>query len=129
MTIASDLSLAPSPVASRSPWALSLPAPAGADYRRLYSYTFAGRPWIAKEWGSQVLMALAYNAAGWSGVVGLGAAAFGTTAAGLLRLLLQDIRPLPALLFAAGALAMTGPHCLARPFALAFPSCCGGSPV
>ena len=35
-----------------------------------YSYTFTGQPWIAKEWGSQVLMALAYDAGGWSGVVG-----------------------------------------------------------
>jgi hypothetical protein len=157
VTIASDLSLVPTPVASRSPWALSLPLLIGAvvfvalantsglplladpdshwhiamgnwilQHRTVpttdaYSYTFTGRPWIAKEWASQVLMALAFNAAGWSGVVGLGAAAFGITAAVLLRLLLQDIRPLPALLFAAAALAMTGPHCLARPFALAFP--------
>jgi hypothetical protein len=34
-----------------------------------YSYTFAGHPWIAKEWLAQVLFALAYEAAGWNGVV------------------------------------------------------------
>ena len=34
-----------------------------------FSFTFAGKPWIAHEWGSEVLMALAYFAAGWSGVV------------------------------------------------------------
>ncbi|RWN29258.1 hypothetical protein [Mesorhizobium sp.] len=33
-----------------------------------YSYTFAGHPWIAKEWLGQVLLALAYDAADWSGV-------------------------------------------------------------
>ena len=86
-----------------------------------YSYTFAGQPWIAKEWGSQVLMALAYDAGGWGGVVALCAAAFGVTSAVLLRLLMQDIRPLPALLFTAAAFTMMASHFLARPFALAFP--------
>ncbi|WP_428674415.1 hypothetical protein [Reyranella sp.] len=86
-----------------------------------YSYTFTGQPWIAKEWGSQVLMALAYNAGGWGGVVALCAAAFGVTSAVLLRFLLRDIRPLPALLFTAAAVTMMAPHFLARPFALAFP--------
>lgn len=87
----------------------------------IYSYTFAGQPWIAKEWASQVLMALAYNGGGWAGVVALCAAAFGVTSAVLLRLLLQDIRPLPAVLFTAAAFTMMAPHFLARPFALAFP--------
>ena len=36
-----------------------------------YSYTFAGQPWIAKEWLGQVLLALAYRAGGWNGVVTL----------------------------------------------------------
>jgi hypothetical protein len=34
-----------------------------------FSFTFAGKPWVAHEWGSEVLMALAYQALGWSGVV------------------------------------------------------------
>ncbi len=34
-----------------------------------YSYTFAGQPWIAKEWLGQVLLATGYNAFGWSGVL------------------------------------------------------------
>ena len=34
-----------------------------------FSFTFFGKPWIAHEWLSEVLMALAYLAAGWSGVV------------------------------------------------------------
>ena len=33
-----------------------------------YSYTFAGHPWIAKEWLGQDLLAVAYQAAGWNGV-------------------------------------------------------------
>lgn len=33
-----------------------------------YSYTFAGSPWIAKEWLGQILFALAYSLNGWNGV-------------------------------------------------------------
>jgi hypothetical protein len=86
-----------------------------------YSFTLPGQPWIAKEWLSQVLMALAYEAGGWGGVVVLAAAAFGATSAVLLRLLLRDLKPLPALLFTLAAFVMMTSHFLARPFALAFP--------
>jgi hypothetical protein len=86
-----------------------------------FSFTFAGQPWIAKEWLSQALMAVAFNLAGWGGVTTLAAAAVGVTFALLLRLLLRDLRPLPAMLFTAAALIMTTPHLLARPHMLAFP--------
>ena len=90
-------------------------------YTDAYSYTFTGRPWIAKEWLSQVLMALAFSAGGWGGVVALSAGAFAVTSAVLLRLLMQDLRPLPALLFTAAAFTMMASHFLARPFAFALP--------
>ena len=32
----------------------------------IYSFTFAGQPWIAKEWLSQILLALAYDVGGWA---------------------------------------------------------------
>lgn len=86
-----------------------------------YSFTFTGQPWIAKEWLSQVLLAAAYNFGGWAGVSALAAAAIGFTFALLLRLLMRDLRPLPALLFTATAIIMTAPHFLARPHVLAFP--------
>jgi hypothetical protein len=86
-----------------------------------YSFTLTGQPWIAKEWLSQVVMALAWDAGGWAGVVLLAAAAFGVTSALLLRLLLQHLRPLPALMFTAAAFVLMTSHFLARPFALAFP--------
>jgi hypothetical protein len=86
-----------------------------------YSFTFTGQPWIAKEWLSQVLLAVAYNVGGWGGVSALGAAAIGFTFALLPRLLMRDLRPLPALLFTATAIVMTSPHFLARPHVLAFP--------
>src|SRR5581483_5770903 len=86
-----------------------------------FSFTFAGQPWIAKEWLSQLLLTLAYNAAGWAGVEALAAAALAAGFALLLRLLLRDLWPLPALLFVGAAVVMMAPHFLARPHALAFP--------
>ncbi len=87
----------------------------------IYSFTFTGQPWIAKEWLSQVLLALAYDIGGWGGVVALGAAAVAGAFALMLRLLLRDLKPLPALLFTIAAITMTAPHFLARPHILAFP--------
>src|SRR5690349_20653547 len=58
-----------------------------------YSFTFTGQPWIAKEWLSQILLALAFNIGGWGGVTVLASAAIGFTFALLPRLLMRDIRP------------------------------------
>ena len=87
----------------------------------VYSHTFLGQPWIAKEWGSQLLLAVAYDLGGWAAVTTLAAVAIGATFALLLRLLLRDLRPFPAILFTLGALVMSSPHFLARPHVLAFP--------
>src|SRR5689334_2145790 len=86
-----------------------------------FSFTFAGEPWIAKEWLSQLLLALAYDGLGWAGVVALGAGAVAASLALLLRLLLRDLKPLPALVFTVAAIVMMAPHFLARPHVLAFP--------
>ena len=87
----------------------------------IYSYTFAGQPWIAKEWLSQVLLAGAYDIGGWGGVVVLAAAAVAATFALLLRFLLRDLTPFPALLFTVAAFTLSSTHFLARPHVLAFP--------
>jgi hypothetical protein len=86
-----------------------------------FSFTFSGAPWIAKEWLSQLLLTLAYDVAGWAGVEVLAGAAIALTFALLLRLLLRDLKPLPALLFTGAAVVMMAPHFLARPHVLAFP--------
>jgi hypothetical protein len=44
-----------------------------------FSFTAAGRPWVAHEWLSEVILALAYRAAGWNGLMILTAAAAGAT--------------------------------------------------
>src|SRR5665213_2537476 len=33
-----------------------------------FAFTFAGSPWVAQEWLSQVLMAAAHGLGGWTGV-------------------------------------------------------------
>jgi hypothetical protein len=86
-----------------------------------FSFTFAGQPWIAKEWLSQLALAGAFNLGGWAGVTVLCAGAIAVTFALLLRLLLADLKLLPALMFTAVALVMMAPHLLARPHVLAFP--------
>jgi hypothetical protein len=87
----------------------------------VFSYTFAGRPWHAHEWLGEVLMALAWRAAGWSGVALLGAAA-AAGAVGLLgRELVRRLDPVPALaalIVAAGCLA---PSLVLRPHLLVLP--------
>src|SRR5262249_23995151 len=85
-----------------------------------FSFTFAGQPWIAKEWLSQVVLALAWDAGGWGAVTMLCAGMIAFSYALMLRLLLRDIRPVPALLMTVAAVAMTSPHFLARPHVLAF---------
>ncbi len=86
-----------------------------------FSFTFYGQPWIAKEWLSQLLMALAFRLGGWGGVVVLAAAALGVSFGLLMRLVLRDLKPLPAALLVGAAVMMTAPHFLARPHVLAFP--------
>jgi hypothetical protein len=86
-----------------------------------HSQTFLGKPWIAKEWLSQVILALAYAAAGWNGVAVLAAGAVAITFSLMLRLLLRDLALLPALILAIAAIAMSSSHFLARPHVLAFP--------
>lgn len=85
------------------------------------SHTFLGKPWIAKEWLSQVVLALTYDAAGWNGVAVLAAGAIAITFSLMLRLLLRDLALMPALVLATAALAMSAPHFLARPYVLSFP--------
>ena len=86
-----------------------------------YSHTMAGSSWIAKEWLSQVAMALAFRAGGWTGVAalaaGAGALAFMILAHALLRRL--DWRP--ALVLIGAAVALSAPHALARPHLIALP--------
>ena len=86
-----------------------------------FSYTIAGQPWHDHEWLSEVVMALAYRAAGWTGVALLGAAAAGATIGLLGRELVRRLDPAPALaalIVAAGCIA---PSLVLRPHLLMLP--------
>lgn len=86
-----------------------------------FSFTMSGTPWIAKEWLSQLLYAAAYEAAGWTGMVVLTAAAFALAFAVFSRALLRHLAPLPTITLAAVAFLLAAPHALARPHILALP--------
>jgi hypothetical protein len=86
-----------------------------------FSYTFAGAPWVAHEWLSEVVMAIAYRLGGWSGMLILSGAALALTLGLLARHLSRWLDPLPAsLMLLTGAACIAG-SLLARPHLLALP--------
>lgn len=86
-----------------------------------YTFTMAGEPWHSTQWLAQVMYALAYRIAGWSGPVVLAAAAAALTFAVLARELMRQLQPLAVLSFLLVALMLTASHLLARPHVLAMP--------
>jgi hypothetical protein len=99
-------------------WILSHGAVPDQD---IFSHTIHGAPWLAHEWLSEVVLALAHQAGGLTVVLGLTAVSFGVTSALLMRVLLRWLEPIHALLLTLLAVAMTTPHALARPHMLAIP--------
>jgi hypothetical protein len=84
-----------------------------------FSYTFAGAPWTTHEWLSEVLMALAYRAGAWDGIVVLFGVAAATTCGLLARYLARWLnQPAATAVFVFG-IACCGPSLLARPHLLA----------
>jgi hypothetical protein len=86
-----------------------------------YSWTMAGQPWIAKEWLSQVLYALAFALGGWTGAALL--ALFAASAA--YAIVFAHVERRAGGLFALAVIvviALAGNfHLLARPHVLAWP--------
>ncbi|MFA6267629.1 MAG: hypothetical protein WC670_18175 [Pseudolabrys sp.] len=87
----------------------------------VYSWTFAGSPWISSQWLAQVIFAGTYHALGWSGVVAVSALAIATAFGLLTYFLMRHLAPTPALVMAMGGFVLAAPHMLARPHALALP--------
>lgn len=86
-----------------------------------FSANFRGTHWLAFEWLSEVVFALAYAAGGWLGMVAVACAAAATAFGLLTRFLLRELRPTAALFGILIALPLTAPHILARPHILALP--------
>ncbi|MBS0249065.1 MAG: hypothetical protein JSR61_20815 [Proteobacteria bacterium] len=87
----------------------------------VYSWTFAGEPWISSQWLAQIVFAALYHAAGWSGVVAASALAIASAFGLLTYYLMRQLAPLPALTLVMAGFVLAAPHMLARPHALALP--------
>jgi hypothetical protein len=94
-----------------------------------FSFTAGDRPWFPHEWLAEVLMALAFRAAGMPGVMAITAGAVGLTAAVLMHHLRRFLPDLYACVGVVLALSNAAPSLLARPHVLAWPCLalwCGG---
>ena len=81
-----------------------------------FSHTMAGRPFIAFEWGSEVLYALAYRAAGLVGVAVFAGLVLALTYTLVARFLIRrGGDPLLAYLMSMAAAVLGAAHWLARP--------------
>ena len=87
----------------------------------LYSHSFAGAPWIAKEWLSQLVLFGAAAAGAWRGVVLVTALSIGLAFAMLHEWLRRRLNPTLALALTLAALPLAMPHFLARPHILVLP--------
>jgi hypothetical protein len=90
-------------------------------HQDVFSLTFSGRPWVAHEWLSEVLMALAFHAGGWSGLLvlyGATAALAAAMFAGALGRTLNGVTLIIAIVLAFGCVA---PTLLIRPHVLVLP--------
>ena len=87
----------------------------------IYSFTAQGRPWVAHEWLSEVVLTLAYRAGGWNGVIMLTAAAAGSATAVIALYVRRCLRRDIALMAVMLAVACGGGSLLARPHMIALP--------
>lgn len=86
-----------------------------------FSHTFAGQPWIAKEWLSQIILFGAHALGGWTAVALLACASVAASFALLFRELALRMPAIPALAVTLVALTMASPQFLARPHILTYP--------
>jgi hypothetical protein len=93
----------------------------GLPHTDPFSFTFFARPWIAKEWLSQLAFAEAYRLGSWTGVVVVAAAAIALAFGILTWALRERLAALPSLALVAVAFMLAAPHATARPHALALP--------
>jgi hypothetical protein len=86
----------------------------------IYSYTAAGKRWIAGEWLSEIFLALAFKFGQWRGVVILSAITIAAVVATLSFYLLQNLRFSVAIGWATLTAFAISPHYLARPHLFSF---------
>ncbi|WP_245259510.1 hypothetical protein [Methylobacterium sp. 10] len=87
----------------------------------LFSHTFAGSPWIAKEWASQVLFYGAFAVAGWWGVCMLTILVVAGSLGSLHLWLQRRVSATAALMTVTAVFVVLAPHLLARPHIFTVP--------
>lgn len=97
-----------------------------AGHRRVphadpFSWTFAGKPWIAHEWLSELIMSRVFAHAGWPGLMLLTAASAALAVFLLAREAARSMSGLALGLLVLGGAALFAPHLLARPHMLVAP--------
>jgi len=86
-----------------------------------FSYSMQGAPWTAHEWLAEVLLALAFRFAGWSGVTLLTGAAAATAALVVGLTVARHLRGALLIAVVAIGLSLVTANLLARPHILALP--------
>lgn len=86
-----------------------------------YSHTFAGEPWIAKEWLSQIILYAAFAAGGWNGVALLTIAVILFVTWRLYGAMSAHLKPVLAAAITVGALSLCSDVFVARPHILVLP--------
>lgn len=87
----------------------------------LFSHTFAGSRWIAKEWLSQIALASSYFAGGWAGVVLLTALCVGFAYGVVAKVAAERFALRHAVLLALVCFTMGASGLIARPHVLSLP--------
>ena len=93
----------------------------GVPHSDPFSFTFAGKPWIAKEWLSQIIYYATYALAGWNGLAALAALVVAISAAGLYWGVSASLRPSLAASVALVSLLVTSSAITVRPHLLTLP--------
>jgi len=86
-----------------------------------FSWTFGGKPWVAHEWLSEIIMSRAFAAFGWPGVMLLTAVCFAAGIGLMAREAARHLTGLALWLTVLIAASLFGPHLLARPHILVLP--------
>src|SRR5690242_12323298 len=87
----------------------------GAPRADPFSLSMAGAPWIAHEWLSEVVLALAFRLGGWSGVALLTGAAAAAAALIVGLAAARELRGAPLVAMVAIGLSLVTENLLARP--------------
>ena len=86
-----------------------------------FAFTTEGQVWVPHEWLAEIIMALAWRAGGWIGVVVLTASCAALAIAVMARLLDRHLRTLPTYILLILTVMTIVPTMLARPHILTLP--------